>query len=351
MTVVPDTSAVIDGRVSERVESGSYEGAAIAVPEAVVTELESQANDGRESGWDGLEELQRLAELANEGAVEVEYVGRRPGDGERHAAEEGAVDALIRDLAAKERATLLTSDKVQSEVAQAKGLDVEYVGPEIRGDAPERLAIEDFFDGETMSVHLKTGVAPMAKRGAVGEMRFETIGDESLTEDDLHEWIGEIETATRASSDGFTELDRDGMTIVQFGEYRIALAQPPFADGLEITAVRPIVETELDDYDYADDLRDRLLDHQRGVLIAGAPGAGKSTLAGAVAGFLADSAFSVKTMEKPRDLQVGPEITQYTELDGRMENAADSLLMVRPDYTVYDEVRKTEDFSVLRTSS
>ena len=346
MTVVPDTSAVIDGRVSERVESGSYEGAAIAVPEAVVAELESQANDGRESGWDGLEELQRLAELANEGAVEVEYVGRRPGDGERHAAEEGAVDALIRDLAAKERATLLTSDKVQSEVAQAKGLDVEYVDPEIRGDAPERLAIEDFFDGETMSVHLKTGVAPMAKRGAVGEMRFETIGDESLTEDDLHEWIGEIETATRASSDGFTELDRDGMTIVQFGEYRIALAQPPFADGLEITAVRPIVETELDDYDYADDLRDRLLDHQRGVLIAGAPGAGKSTLAGAVAGFLADSAFSVKTMEKPRDLQVGPEITQYTELDGRMENTADSLLMVRPDYTVYDEVRKTEDFSV-----
>ena len=346
MTVVPDTSAVIDGRVSERVESGSYEGAAIAVPEAVVAELESQANDGRESGWDGLEELQRLAELADEGAVEVEYVGRRPGDGKRHAAEEGAVDALIRDLAAKERATLLTSDKVQSEVAQAKGLDVEYVDPEIRGDAPERLAIEDFFDGETMSVHLKTGVAPMAKRGAVGEMRFETIGDEALTEDDLHEWIGEIETATRASSDGFTELDRNGMTIVQFGEYRIALAQPPFADGLEITAVRPIVETELDDYDYADDLRDRLLDHQRGVLIAGAPGAGKSTLAGAVAGFLADSAFSVKTMEKPRDLQVGPEITQYTELDGRMANTADSLLMVRPDYTVYDEVRKTGDFSV-----
>ena len=346
MTVVPDTSAIVDGRVSERVESGSFEGETVAVPEAVVAELESQANDGRESGWDGLEELQRLAALADEGTVHVEYVGRRPGDGERHAAEEGAVDALIRDLAAERDGTLLTSDNVQSEVARAKGLDVKYVDPEIRGDAPERLAIEDFFDGETMSVHLKTGVAPMAKRGTVGEMRFETIGDEPLTEDDLREWTGEIETATRASSDGFTELDRHGMTIVQFGEYRIALARPPFADGLEITAVRPIVETDLDDYAHADDLRERLLDHQRGVLIAGAPGAGKSTLAGAVAGFLADSAFSVKTMEKPRDLQVGPEITQYTELDGRMENTADSLLMVRPDYTVYDEVRKTEDFSV-----
>jgi ATPase len=51
-------------------------------------------------------------------------------------------------------------------------------------------------------------------------------------------------------------------------------------------------------------------------------------------------------MEKPRDLQVGPEITQYTELGGSMANTADSLLMVRPDYTIYDEVRKTDDFEV-----
>jgi ATPase len=49
-------------------------------------------------------------------------------------------------------------------------------------------------------------------------------------------------------------------------------------------------------------------------------------------------------MEKPRDLQVGPEITQYTELGGSMANTADSLLMVRPDYTIYDEVRKSSDF-------
>ena len=76
------------------------------------------------------------------------------------------------------------------------------------------------------------------------------------------------------------------------------------------------------------------------------PGAGKSTFAQAVGEFLVDNDFAVKTMEKPRDLQVGPEITQYTELDGRMEKTADSLLMVRPDYTIYDEVRKTDDFEV-----
>jgi ATPase len=344
MTIVPDTSAVIDGRVSERADSGALEAETVAVPAAVVAELEAQANDGRETGWEGLDELQRLADLADNGKIEIEYIGRRPEANERGSASEGSVDALIRDLAAEHEATLLTSDEVQSEVARATGLAVEYVEPEIREVG--ELAIEDFFDDETMSIHLKTDVPPMAKRGTVGEMRFEDIGDDALTESELREWMDEIESATRASSDGFVELQGEGMTIVQFGEYRIALARPPFADGLEITAVRPIAETELDDYDYAEDLRERLLDHQRGVLIAGAPGAGKSTLAGAVAGFLADADFSVKTMEKPRDLQVGPDITQYTELDGQMENTADSLLMVRPDYTIYDEVRKTEDFSV-----
>ena len=51
-------------------------------------------------------------------------------------------------------------------------------------------------------------------------------------------------------------------------------------------------------------------------------------------------------MESPRDLQVGPEITQYTKLKGSFANTADMLLLVRPDYTIFDEVRKTEDFLV-----
>ncbi|MFW5929910.1 MAG: KH domain-containing protein, partial [Halobacteriota archaeon] len=36
----------------------------------------------------------------------------------------------------------------------------------------------------------------------------------------------------------------------------------------------------------------------------------------------------------------------YTTLEGDMENTADVLLMVRPDYTIYDEVRKSGDFEV-----
>ncbi len=344
MIVVPDTSVVVDGRLSERVAAGDYEGATVSIPEAVVSELEAQANQGYDSGWDGIAELEALAELAEEGHIEVEYTGGRPDPEEIEAASEGELDALIREHAAELGATFLTSDRVQSEVAEAKGIDVEYLPP--RTDDVEELSIAAFFDETTMSVHLRTGVRPMAKRGAVGEMSFEAVREDVLTDEELETYADEIEAAARASQDGFVELSEPGMTIVQFREYRIAMAQPPFSDAREITAVRPIVKTDLDDYEFATELRERLLEGSRGVLISGSPGAGKSTFAQAVAEFLADGGFSVKTMEKPRDLQVREDVTQYTALDGRMEKTADALLMVRPDYTIFDEVRKTSDFSV-----
>jgi ATPase len=342
MHIVPDTSAVIDGRVSERVESG--EVATVSVPEAVVGELESQANDGLDSGWEGLAELQRLAGLADDGAVEVRYVGRRTKPSEATGAHEGDIDALIRDVAEEEGATLLSSDVVQSEVAKAKGLAVDYVEPRTRGSG--ELVIERFFDERTMSVHLKTDTKPKAKRGAVGEMTYQTIDDAVTDEATMKEWADDVEETARTSPEGFLELSEPGMSIVQFRDYRIAVARPPFADGIEITAVRPIVKTELEDYEFADELKDRLIERQRGVLISGSPGAGKSTFAQAVAEFLTDSDYAVKTMEKPRDLQVGSDITQYTALGGDMAKTADSLLLVRPDYTIYDEVRKTKDFGV-----
>ncbi|QLG29077.1 Flp pilus assembly complex ATPase component TadA [Halorarum halophilum] len=346
MNVVPDTSAVIDGRVSERIEDGSYEGATVFVPEAVVAELERQANEGLDTGWDGIAELQRLAELSKEGVIEAEFVGRRPSAAEQQGAGEGDIDALIRELAVEHDATLLTSDYVQAETGEATGLDVEYVEAEVRGRKDDGLAIESFFTEETMSVHLKTGTRPKAKRGTIGEMRYEVIDEDVVEEAQMAEWANDVEATARASPQGFIELSEPGMTIVQYRNYRIAVARPPFSDGIEITAVRPVAKTTLDDYEFADELRDRFLERQRGVLIAGAPGAGKSTFAQAVAEFLNENDYAVKTMEKPRDLQVSDEITQYTALGGDMAKTADSLLLVRPDYTIYDEVRKTHDFEV-----
>ncbi len=90
----------------------------------------------------------------------------------------------------------------------------------------------------------------------------------------------------------------------------------------------------------------RTIDGSRGIFISGRPGSGKSTFAQALADRLHEEETVVKTMEAPRDLQVDPEITQYAPLEGSMELTSDVLLLVRPDYVIYDEVRKTEDFSI-----
>jgi ATPase len=67
-------------------------------------------------------------------------------------------------------------------------------------------------------------------------------------------------------------------------------------------------------------------------------------LASGLANFYHAGGKIVKTFESPRDLQVNSGITQYGKLDGSFDNTADILLLVRPDYTIFDEVRRKEDF-------
>ena len=90
----------------------------------------------------------------------------------------------------------------------------------------------------------------------------------------------------------------------------------------------------------------RLTDKAEGILISGPPGSGKSTLASGMANYYYSKKKIVKTFESPRDLQVDEGITQYTKLDGSFENSADILLLVRPDYTIFDEVRRRQDFHI-----
>jgi ATPase len=104
--------------------------------------------------------------------------------------------------------------------------------------------------------------------------------------------------------------------VAQIGNYRIAVARPPFSDGLEVTIVRPIVKLRLEDYQLPQKLLERFEMRAEGILIAGPPGSGKSTFAASLAEFYSQRGKIVKTLESPRDLQVGPEITQYSPLEG-----------------------------------
>lgn len=342
--LVPDTSVVIDGRISAKIKAGELLGRRVVIPEAVVAELEAQANHGRETGLKGLEELRRLSELAKSGKIELEYVGIRPNLDQIKLAGGGEIDAMIRDVALELGASFLTSDQVQYRVAQAMGLDVEYVRPQ--REAIKSISLEKYFTEDTLSVHLKEGAVPMAKRGKVGDFSLVRLGDKPLSDKELRDISREIFERVKVDPEGAVEIEKMGASVIQLGTMRIAITKPPFSDGLEITAVRPVAKVDLDSYKHSTELKDRLRSGQRGLLIAGPPGSGKSTFAAGVAEYLLKCNYVVKTLESPRDLQVPPEITQYGPLEGSMEASADILLLVRPDYTIYDEVRKTNDFRV-----
>lgn len=152
-----------------------------------------------------------------------------------------------------------------------------------------------------------------------------------------------IEEAKRRP-DGFIEIDRGGSTIIQLGSYRVVVTRPPLSDGWEITAVRPVKKLRLEDYNLPPKLLKRLEEKAEGILIAGAPGMGKTTFAQALAEYYMRKGKIVKTIESPRDMQLPPNITQYSKNYADLGELHDILLLSRPDYTVFDEMRTDEDF-------
>lgn len=341
--IVCDTSIIIDGKITELIERGEIKNLELIIPTAVLDELQSQASKGKEHGFVGLEELKKIRSLSEKKGIKIRFTGIKPSMDDIRLARSGRIDAMIRDVAKDENGVLYTADYVQALVGEAEGVRVRHFA------APRKttgLAFEKFFDAETLSVHLKAGVVPQAKRGGPGKFKLVRLSNEPTEESELEGVIKEITEATRISDDGAIEISRAGAMVVQLGKFRIAIARPPFSDGLEATIVRPVVKMKLEDYMLSDRLMERLGKSAEGILIAGPPGSGKSTLAGSIAEFYMRSGKIVKTLESPRDLQVVKEITQYGPLEGDFEKTADILLLVRPDYSVYDEIRKTRDFEI-----
>ena len=340
--LVADTSVIINGNLAEQIESGSIRDFEIIIPQAVFDELQSQASNRKEQGFIGLEQIQKLNRLSENYGLKIILKGSHPAIDDIKFAASGRIDALIIDIAKQNDATLYTSDNVQHLVAQAEDVPTVFLKPKI---IREKLEFLKFFDSTTMSIHLKENQFPLAKRGKPGEFLLTKIGEDLLTLDYLKMISSQILSATNITDSSTIEISKTGASVIQHDDYRIAITYPPFSESYEITIVHPTVKLSLSDYTISEPLMERLTARAEGIVISGSPGSGKSTLASGLANFYHDQGKIVKTFESPRDLQVNTGITQYSKLDGSFDNTADILLLVRPDYTIFDEVRRREDFT------
>jgi ATPase len=339
-----DTSILIGTYIRSKIANDEItRGSEIIIPIAVLDELQSQASDNKDHGIVGLEEIRKLRELCENKGVLIQFTGQRPTLDDIRLAKKGRIDSIIKDVARENEAILLTADYVQHLVALAQGVKSELLKP---SEPSTSLIFERFFDENTMSVHLKEGVVPMAKQGTPGNFQLTQLSEETMSHVRLNEIANQIISNAKMLDRGSIEINRNGATVVQLGSFRISITRPPFSESIEVTIVSPIVKLSLSDYDISDKLMQRLSKKAEGIIIAGSPGSGKSTLASSIAEFYSQKGKIVKTFESPRDLQVSRSITQYGPLEGSFEKAVDILLMVRPDYTVFDEVRRTSDFIV-----
>jgi len=339
--IVADTSVIINGKLVSQIESGSIRNFEIIIPQAVFDELQSQASKKKEQGFIGLEKIRKLKSLSGSYGLNVIVSGLHPSSDDVKLASSGRIDSLIVDMAKQNNAILYTSDRVQHLVAQAEDVETVFLKTEFKNKELEFLK---FFDSETMSIHLKENQYPLAKKGKPGAFVLIRIGEDILTKDYLKIISSEILEIANISDSSTLEISRTGASVIQHEDYRIAITYPPFSESFEITIVHPIVKLSLDDYHVSEKLMERFSNNAEGIIISGAPGSGKSTLASGLANFYHNKGKIVKTFESPRDLQVDSGITQYGKLDGSFDNTADILLLVRPDYTIFDEVRRREDF-------
>lgn len=207
--------------------------------------------------------------------------------------------------------------------------------------------LDQYFDVETMSVHIKANTKMLKKKGRPWA-RSSEVSEEIFTKNQTQELIEHLYNEIQGFENSWLEIDRKYSKVLQVWPYRIVIVEEPLSDWLEITIVKPVKKLSIWDYELTDEVLELLRDKSKGMLISWSPGSGKTTFAQALIElYVADNKI-IKTIESPRDLLVPEEVVQYSFSYAPHYEIRDILLLSRPDVAVYDEVRNKEDFELFK---
>jgi len=338
-----DTSVVIDEYISKSLLNNSISFNEVIIPVPVIDELQAQANKGLEKGLVGLRELQKIRELSEKYNYKVTILGEKPTLEQIKLAKHGYIDYLIIKIARDTGSTLLTSDRILYETAKVYNVDCLLIEKE--GLSIENPPFLDLFTDDTISVHIIENTKVKRKRGKPGDWYLEEI-DKVYGNKDIEDLIDKIIYIARNRRDSFIEQERKNSLIIQLGIFRIVIVKPPLSDSYEITIVKPSKILRLEDYNLNEKIIERLKEKSEGIIIVGKPGSGKTTFAQALAEYYLSMKKIVKTVESPRDLILSPDIVQYSKDYSSDEEIHNILLLSRPDYVIFDEMRDTRDFKL-----
>jgi len=207
--------------------------------------------------------------------------------------------------------------------------------------------LTDLFQEGVMSVHIKAGAVAKRKVGGPGNWHLEEVG-ESWSSDAVYTLCEDITAAVDHHDHAFIEKESRYARVVQLGDMRVVMTFPPLSGDVEVTVIRPITSKSIDAYALSAPLLERLTKKAEGVLIAGSPGNGKTTFAEALLEHYHLQGRIIKTIEVPRDLRVPTDVTQYALSHSSLTEIRDLLLLTRPDYTFFDEIRNPEDFLLFK---
>ncbi|MGM5488058.1 MAG: ATPase, T2SS/T4P/T4SS family [Nanobdellota archaeon] len=254
--------------------------------------------------------------LGNLKGLNVQFTGKAGEDPEY-----GIVSAAY-----NEGATIVMTDAESPLIAQARGVPVKQL-------SINSQELGTYFNQSTMSIHLREGHYPYAKDGVPGKWEFRKISEGIVTSAMIQGLI---------PKDAATEQASDYATILYHDPFRIIHTVPPLSNTHELTVVRLTKSLSLEDFHPSGKLVDRMNKQAEGMLIAGAPGMGKTTFSHSLLSYYHDKGKVIKTVEAPRDSEL--PVTQYALRKTSHDELRDLLLLSRPDYTFFDEMRNDHDF-------